>query len=81
MTGRKRIPEPAPEELEAAIVARIRRRGSIMNGMELQQFARCNDTTTEHARALLKKLGYELSYTIGGRGLWKKSNNRLLSPR
>ncbi len=72
MTGRKRPQEPAPEELESAIVARIKRRGSIMDGAEMRQFSRTHDTHPEHVRSLLKKLGFELQYTISGRGIWKR---------
>lgn len=72
MTGRKRAVEPAPEELEAAIVARIRRRGSIMDGMEMQQFSRTSGASPEQIRGLLQKLGYSLQYTLSGRRLWKR---------
>jgi hypothetical protein len=81
MTGRKKLQESDPAILEAKLTSRCRRRGGMMDGAELQQFCRVTGTTPEHVRTLLKKLGYELSYTIGGRGLWKKSNSRLLSPR
>ena len=72
MNYRVKTPAPGPDELEAIIAAKLQRRASIMNGTEVQRIARTNSTTSEHIRGILKKEGWTLQTTSGGRLIWKR---------
>ncbi len=80
MSYRKPTPELDQSELEAAILTRLARRGSLMDGGEMRQFSRTHGTHPEHVRSLLKKLGYELSYTINSRPIWKRASVNTFTP-
>ena len=58
--------------LDEAIASKDRCIGGIMNGREVVRLAQRFDMSAEDVRAVLRKKGFKLERTFGGRCVWRK---------
>jgi len=60
------------QTIEEAILSKNRCVGGVMDGRETIRLAQRFDMSTEAVRAVLKKLGFVMEQTFGGRNIWRK---------
>jgi len=58
--------------IEEAILSKNRWLGGIMNGREVVRLGQRFDMSADDVRAVLRRMGFKLEPTFGGRCVWRK---------
>ena len=62
------------QTIEEAIALRNRYIAGIMNGREVVRLGQRFDMSADDVRSVLRRMGFKLERTFGGRPIWRKSD-------